>query len=246
MLKYLIFFTLILFIQNLSDKEKEYLEGVYNLTTKTKMNIIANLREEVLSLQEEETILCPSLKSQIMSFGFQITDQDKIKIKVNTYLIFAKEAIKQHVVDNKIRGNGKNDLGELFISYINYGRQWKKYDLLVSEGEKIRALSIFTKKIKDKYITIYFTSLKKITYRYKNFVLINESINEDNPFNNFYYLTEYDYKKILGPFYDYKIVSKNDNIDIPYINVLIKYYSIFSYYVIANKLEYKFITPFEY
>ena len=122
MLKYLIFFTLILFIQNLSDKEKEYLEGVYNLTTKTKMNIIANLREEILSLQEEETILCPSLKSQIMSFGFQITDQDKIKIKVNTYLIFAKEAIKQHVVDNKIRGNGKNDLGELFISYINYGR----------------------------------------------------------------------------------------------------------------------------
>ena len=247
MLKHLIFFTLILFIQNISDDEKVYLKSVYDLVTQSKFNLIDNLKEEVNSLKETDKRLIRSLKDQIKSFGFQITDQDKLNILVDKKESSAKNFIKSLVVDNKIRGNGKHDLGDLFKNQINYSNQWKKFDLLVCEKSKIRALLILTKKIDGKFVTIYFMSLNKITYIHKNFVLINKSINDNNPFNNIYDLTEYDYqkKRKYGIIYEYKEFAKNDKIQLPHIKVLVKYYSIFSYYVIAKALNEKFILPFE-
>ena len=248
MLKHLIFFTLILFIQNISDDEKVYLKSVYDLVTQSKFNLIDNLKEEVNSLKETDVnSIYSSLKDQIRAFGFLITNQDTLNILVHNKESTAKSDIKSLVVNNKIRGNGKNDLGDLFSNQIKYSNQWKKFDLLVCEKSKIRALLILTKKIDGKFVTIYFMSLNKITYIHKNFVLINKSINDNNPFNNIYDLTEYDYKSILGLgiIYEYKEVAKNDKIQLPHIKVLVKYYSIFSYYVIAKALNEKFILPFE-
>ena len=248
MLKHLIFFTLILFIQNISDDEKVYLKSVYDLVTQSKFNLIDNLKEEVNSLKEtDDNSIYSLLKDQIRSFGFQITNQDKLNILVDKKESSAKNFIKSLVVDNKIRGNGKHDLGDLFKNQINYSNQWKKFDLLVCEKPKLSALLILTKKIDGKFVTIYFISLNKITYIHKSFVLINKSINNNNPFNNIYDLTEYDYKSILGLgfIYEYKEIAKNDKIQLPHIKVLVKYYSIFSYYVIAKALNAKFILPFE-
>ena len=248
MLKHLIFFTLILFIQNISDDEKVYLKSVYDLVTQSKFNLIDNLKEEVNSLKEtDDNSIYSLLKDQIRAFGFLITNQDKLNIRVDKKEIYAKNFIKSLVVDNKIRGNGKHDLGDLFKNQINYSNQWKKFDLLVCEKSKIRALLILTKKIDGKFVTIYFMSLNKITYIHKSFVLINKSINDNNPFNNIYDLTEYDYqkKRKYGIIYEYKEFAKNDKIQLPHIKVLVKYYSIFSYYVIAKALNEKFILPFE-
>jgi len=248
MLKHLIFFTLILFIHNFSDDEKVYLKSVYDLVIQSKFNIIDNLKEEVNSLKEtDDNSIYSLLKDQIKSFGFQITDQDKLNIVINDTESNAKSYIKSLVVKNKIRGNGKHDLGDSFNNQINYSNQWKKFDLLVCEKPKIRALLILTKRIDGKFVTIYFMSLNKITYIHKSFVLINKSINDNNPFNNIYDLTEYDYqkKRKYGIIYEYKEVAKNDNIQIPHIKVLVKYYSIFSYYVIAKVINERFISPFE-
>ena len=71
-------------------------------------------------------------------------------------------------------------------------KQWKKYDLLFSKGNKIKTLSILTRKIVNKYVTIYFTSINKLDYPYGEFVLINKSINQFNPFNNKYSDSLYD------------------------------------------------------
>ena len=248
MLKHLIFFTLILFVQNISDDEKVYLKSVYDLVTQSKFNLIDNLKEEVNSLKETDVnSIYSSLKDQIRAFGFLITNQDTLNILVHNKESTAKSDIKSLVVNNKIRGNGKNDLGDLFSNQIKYSNQWKKFDLLVCEKPKIRALLILTKKIDGKFVTIYFMSLNKITYIHKNFVLINKSINDNNPFNNIYDLTEYDYqkKRKYGIIYEYKEFAKNDKIQLPHIKVLVKYYSIFSYYVIAKALNEKFILPFE-
>ena len=246
MLKHLIFFTLILFIQNISDDEKVYLKSVYDLVTQSKFNLIDNLKEEVNSLKETDKRLIRSLKDQIKSFGFQITDQDKLNIVINDTESNAKSFIKSLVVNINIRGNLGRDssklkhLSDLFSNQINYSNQWKKFDLLVCEKPKLSALLILTKKIDGKFVTIYFMSLNKITYIHKSFVLINKSINDNNPFNNIYDLTEYDYKSKL-----FKEIAKNDKIQLPHIKVLVKYYSIFSYYVIAKALNAKFILPFE-
>ena len=78
-----------------------------------------------------------------------------------------------------MRKKGKNELGKTFTNIINYDiNQWKKYDLLVSQGNKINVLTVITKKIVRKYVTIYFTSLAKLQYTHKDFILINKSINE--------------------------------------------------------------------
>ena len=153
--------------------------------------------------------------------------------------------LKSLVVNINIRGNLGRDssklkhLSDLFSNQINYSNQWKKFDLLVCEKPKLSALLILTKKIDGKFVTIYFMSLNKITYIHKNFVLINKSINDNNPFNNIYDLTEYDYKSKL-----FKEIAKNDKIQLPHIKVLVKYYSIFSYYVIAKVINERFISPF--
>ena len=126
-------------------------------------------------------------------------------------------------------------------------KQWKKYDLLFSKGNKIKTLSILTRKIGSKYVTIYFTSIDKLDYPYGDFVLINQSINQFNPFNNKYFMIHYmmNYYKNSNPQCSITEISSDDNMKIAYIDILIRYYSILSYYNIAQAIPDKFPLPFE-
>ena len=198
MFKHLIFFTLILFIQNNdSDDKKSYLKEIYNLFINT--NIISNFENNVNSLNEPESYLgIPKIEEQIKSFGFKILENDVLEIKVHTKKDYAIDSIKDYIYNNKIRLKGKTKLGNTFTNEIIYNNyQWNKYDLLVSQGRKIKELSVFTKKINKKYVSIYFASLSKLDYEYGDFILINKSINQNNPFNNLYSITQYDFNCVF-------------------------------------------------
>ena len=81
MIKYLIFFTLILFIKNeFSETEKEYLQSVNTLTTSTKTNIIEDFKERWKELIEINFI-DPSLKEQLYNIGFGQIKKDELIIK---------------------------------------------------------------------------------------------------------------------------------------------------------------------
>ena len=248
MLKYLVFLTLILFIKNEFSKEEiDYFKSV-NVKVKN-TRISSDLREKVYALNEPSNALdIPSLKEQITSFGFIQTKNDVLKVTTNSKLKYAIESIKKHIYKKEIRDNGKTKLGEKFTEIITYDiHQWHKYDLLVSQKGKINALSILTKKINSKYVTIYFTSMKKLEYTHKGFVLINKSINEDNPFNNKYSMTEYEFEcyDLFGTICAYEEVASGEKIDIPYLDILIRYYSILSYYAISQAIPTSFNLPFE-
>ena len=248
MFKYLIFLTLILFIKNEFSKEEiDYFKSV-NVKVKN-TQISADLREKVEALNEPSNVLgIPSLKEQIKSFGFTLMDNDKLEIQIYNSEEDAKTAIKKHIYDKKIRKKGKTELGITFTKIMTYDiYQWHKYDLLVCQGGKINALSILLKIINSKYVTIYFTSLAKLQYAYDGFVLINKSINEANPFNNKYSMTEYDFKcyDLLGIICAYEKVASGKDIKIPYLDILIRYYSIFSYYAISQAIPTSFNLPFE-
>ena len=247
MLKYLIFLILILFIKNEFSKEEiDYFKSV-NVKVKN-TQISADLREKVEALNEPSNVLgIPSLKEQIKSFGFTLMDNDKLEIQIYNSEGDAKKAIKKHVKDKKIRKNGKKVLGKTFTEIMTFDiNHWHKYDLLVCQGGKINALSILLKIINSKYVTIYFTSLSKLQYAYDGFVLINKSINEANPFNNKYSMTEYDFKcyDLLGIICAYEEVASGEKIDIPYLDILIRYYSILSYYAISQAIPTSFNLPF--
>ena len=248
MLKYLIFLTLILFIKNEFSKEEiEYFKSVNEKVKNTQIS--ADLREKVDALNEPSNALgIPSLKDQIKSIGFIFMKKDNLKITTHYIQINAIASIKTHVYFNEIRDNGKSKLGEKFTEIITYDiHQWHKYDLLVCQRGKINTLSILTKKIKSKYVTIYFTSLAKLQYAYDGFVLINKSINEDNPFNNKFSMTEYEFEcyDLVGAICAYEEVESGENIDIPYLDILIRYYSILSYYAISQAIPTSFKLPFE-
>ena len=88
--------------------------------------------------------------------------------------------------------------------------------------------------------------MAKLQYTHKDFILINKSINENNPFNNIYSMTEYSFNCILlGTICEYKIIASGKDIQIPYLEILIKYYSIFSYYAISQGIGLGFKLPFE-
>jgi len=248
MFKHLIFFTLILFIQNNdSDDKKSYLKEIYNLFINT--NIISNFENNVNSLNEPELYLgIPKIEEQIKNFGFKILENDVLEIKVDKNEDEAIDSIKNYIYDNKIRLKGKTKLGNTFTNEIIYNNyQWNKYDLLVSQGRKIKELSVFTKKINKKYVSIYFASLSKLDYEYGDFILINKSINKNNPFNNFYSITQYDFNCVFfGLACSYDIIASGDNIKTPYAKVLVQYYSILSYYVISQALPANFNVPFNH
>ena len=248
MFKHLIFFTLILFIQNNdSDDKKSYLKEIYNLFINT--NIISNFENNVNSLNEPELYLgIPKIEEQIKNFGFKILENDVLEIKVDKNKDEAIDSIKNYIYDNKIRLKGKTKLGNTFTNEIIYNNyQWNKYDLLVSQGRKIKELSVFTKKINKKYVSIYFASLSKLDYEYGDFILINKSINQYNPFNNLYSITQYDFNCVFfGLSCSYDIIASGDNIKTPYAKVLVQYYSILSYYVISQELPANFNVPFNH
>ncbi len=59
-------------------------------------------------------------------------------------------------------------------------------------------------------------------------------------------MTEYSFNCILlGTICEYKIIASGKDIQIPYLEILIKYYSIFSYYAISQAIPTNFNLPFE-
>ena len=148
MLKYLIFFILILFVQNMfTDNEKEYLKSVYKLTVRPEVDIIQNFREKFKELNEVLFMIFLTLKVQISKIWFQKTLGDELKIEVHDNLNEAINTIKENIT--------KKILGKMEMMYyviilkntMEYDiEQWKKYDLLFSKGNKIKALSILTNK----------------------------------------------------------------------------------------------------
>ena len=250
MLKYLIFFTLILFIQNqFTYDEKKYLRSVYELTVKTEIDIIQNFKEKFEELYE---ILYLSnsvpLKRQISSLKFNKKEKDELEIDVNDTTTKAINKIKEHIISKDFRKYGNELLANLFTKSMEYDvDQWNKYDLLVCKGNTIKVLSILTKKISNKYVTIYFTSLDRLFYPYGEFVLINKSINKDNPFNNNYSMIHYYLDCIKARAQRCLIIkiSSGNYITLKYADILIRYYSILSYNIIAQAIPENFPLPFE-
>ena len=241
MIKYLIFFTLILFIKNeFTETEKEYLQSVNTLTSSTRTNIIEDFKERYNKLIVIN-FFDPSLKEQLYNIGFSEIEKDELIIKEHENEKEAKKAIKAYIVEKNFRKYGNDKLGKVFTENMKYQKQWSKYDLLYCKGNKIKSLSIFTKKInKEKYVTIYFSTFDRIFYEYGDFILINTSINEDNPFNDIYYMTHF---KLNCKYQDCKIMQVLIDITL-YKNILIRYYSILSYYVIAKSIPTNFNKPF--
>jgi hypothetical protein len=241
MFKCLIFFTLILFIKNeFTETEKEYLQSVNTLTTSTRTNIIEDFKERYNKLIEIN-FFNPSLKEQLYNIGFSEIEKDELIIKEHENENEAKKAIKAYIEEKNFRKYGNDKLGKVFTEKMKYQKQWSKYDLLYCKGNKIKSLSILTKKIdKEKYATIYFSTFDRIFYEYGEFVLINNSINEDNPFNDIYSMT---HLKLICNYRDCQI--KSPIIDILlYKNILIRYYSILSYNAIAQAIPANFNKPF--
>jgi hypothetical protein len=85
-----------------------------------------------------------------------LKENNILQIKIHDNESSAKNSIKQHIIEKKMRKKEKNELCKTFTNIINYDiNQWKKYDLLVSQGNKINVLTVITKKIVRKYVTIY-------------------------------------------------------------------------------------------
>ena len=86
--------------------------------------------------------------------------------------------------------------------------------------------------------------MEKISYPYGDFIIINKSTASYpyNPFNNNYSLTQYIYSPIIFNYIKYQI--KNETIN-NFKKLLVKYYSILSYYVIAEAIPASFLKPFE-
>ena len=253
MSKYIIFLLLILSIISkdpTNAEEQDLYKSIYDLTMKTKTNIIQNYREKIESLNEEESTLgYPSLADQIgRKSGFESKSNDILEIKVFTSEDSAKNSIVDYVVKYKIRNTGVHDLGNFFNLDIKYDVQWSKYDLLVCQSKDIRTLSVFTKKYGSKYVNVYFVTINRVKYRYNDFILINKSENTNNPFNNFYLMQayKYDYSFFKALKDSYKIVTEKDDPNVhKYKEVLVKYYSILSYKMIAEKLTENYRLPFE-
>ena len=236
MLKFLIFFTLILFIQNeFTNDEKQYLKEINQLTKSTEIDIIDNFKDIFKNFKEFVILFIP-LKKQISSFKFKKTEKDELGIDVNDNKDNAINKIKEHIKFKKFRKNGNEELGDLFTKPMEYDfNQWNKYDLLFSKGNTIKVLSILTKKFNNKFVTIYFTSLDKFIYPFgENIVLINKSINENNPFNNNYFIVHYQMEcsKSRNPMCS---ISEK-KLTLLYEDIIIRYYSILSYNMIAQAI----------
>ena len=253
MLKYLIFFTLILFIQNNElDEKKNYLLNINFLTTTIEDYTykIKEFEQEVNNLKEEKTYSqIKPFKKQVKESGFVINENITLKVLINENEIENeneyKTLIKNFVFEQKIKKKEKILLDKIFKEKIQYSNnQWNKYDLLVSKEKKINTLSIFTKFDQKKYVTVIVETLEKISYPYGDFIVINKSTAPFpyNPFNNNYYLTQYIYAPLISDFiiYDLNYEIKNN-----FKKLLVKYYSILSYYVIAEAIPAPFLKPFE-
>ena len=250
MLKYLIFFTLILFIQNNElDEKKTYLLNINFLTTTIKdySYKIKEFEQEVNNLKEETFSNIKPFKKQVKESGFVINKNIKLKVLINKNENELKTVIQSFVFGQKIKKTEKPLLDKIFTEMIQYSNnQWNKYDLLVCKENKINTLSIFTQLdiYKKKYVTVIVETLEKISYPYGDFIIINKSIAPFpyNPFNNNYYLTQYIYTPIIANYivYDINYEIKNN-----FKKLLVKYYSILSYYVIAEAIPAPFLKPFE-
>ena len=241
MLKYLIFFTLILFIKNnnLTQEEKNYLLTINELTTKTKDDIKKDFEGEIKNLKK---YFDPDIKTFLKDFtenGFNIKENVTLKVLIDQDEDKSKMLIPNYIKDICDFKTKKRDvLVQLFMNKIMYSNsQWSKYDLLLTKGKKINSLSIFTKKIDKNYMTVYVKTWNRISYP-KGLILINNSINEDNPFNNKYVYSLFSY--IIDRYLEYSSLLLE-----PLIRVLVKYYSILSYYAIAEAIHAKFVIPFE-
>ena len=239
MLKYLIFFTLILFIQNeFTDDEKLFLNKIYYLTKTTEIDIIQNFKETLENFHENVVKFVP-LKEQISIKGFIKTEKDEFEIDYKDKKQKAINKIILHIKSKNFIKDGNEVLGNLFTKSIEYGvNQWNKYDLLFTKGNTIKVLSILTKKINNKFVTIYCTSLDKFIYPFREFVLINKSINDSNPFNNNYIIFHY---KMECSKYRVPNCSIVPNLfGNRFADVLIRYYSILSYNMIAQAISLSF------
>ena len=250
MLKYLIFFTLILFIQNNElDEKKDYLKNI-NFLTKRVENYtykIKEFEEEVDNLIEEKPNSKPKpIKKQIKESGFVINENIKLNVLINDNENEPKTKIHNLICNQKTtrkQNNKKELLGKIFTDIIQYSnKQWSKYDLLISKEKKINTLSIFTQLDTKKYVTVIVQTLEKIYYPYGDFIIINKltAPYPYNPFNNNYSLSQYTYDPSKSEYIKFEGEIKNN-----LINVLVKYYSLLSYYVIAEAIPASFLKPFE-
>ena len=240
MLKFLIFFTLILFIQNynLNKVEKDYLITINDLTTKTKDDIKKDFEDEITNLEKDTSWQVKTFLNNFSKSGFNIKEKVSLKILIDKNEYNHKRLIQNYITSiSGFKRKKLADLITLFMDKIKYSdKQWSKSDLLVTKEKNIiNTLSIFTKKIDKNYVTVYVITWNKMSY-YKSLILINNSINEDNPFNN-----KYDYNLLTHSPEGYLEYSSSE----PLIRVLVKYYSILSYYAIAQAIPAKFVIPFE-
>ena len=250
MLKYLIFFTLILLIQNeFNSNQIYYLRDVYNLFKSPKIPVIEKFEEMILKSEENRLNKGNNdlLEVQIKKFGFNLKENVHLKVSFAKNKKKAKDDIIKYIEEKNMRDKHDKELAELFTQGIEYDNiQWRKYDLLISTKGTINALSILTKKTPNECVTIYFTSMGKLKYSSSTFVLINKSINIDNPFNDYFSLTQYERKWCLFCIQKhYMEIAKGNKINIPDKDILIRYYSILSYSLIANELNERYVKPFE-
>ena len=261
MSKYIIILLLLTSISSKKNKNNDLTEEeknkclyqIYNLFTNTKNYNIIKDYEELFPLDEENNILYSiKLGEEIGRISaFEIKKNDILEIKDFNSEKDAKKSIIKYAEKYEIRDNGINDLGHFFTQQMKYNtNQWSKYDLLVSQKYGISTLSVFTNKYNSRFVNVYFVTIKRVKYPYNDFILINKSENPNNPFNNFYsmevYRYDYHFQIIRQAEKQYKTVSNDENKYIhKYKGTLVKYYSILSYYAIANKIKEKFPLPFE-
>ena len=158
----------------------------------------------------------------------------KMKIKQKSYKSIYRR--------KNFRNYGNDKLGKVFTEKMEYQKQWSKYDLLFVKEIKLNHFLYLQKRlIKRNYVTIYFSTFDRIFYEYGDFVLINNSINKINPFNDIYSMT---HLKLICIYHDCEIVPPLIDI-LLYKNILIRYYSILSYNVIAEAIPANFNKPFE-
>ena len=249
MSKYLIFLLFSVSTFSKQFTENDYLNDILKYASNTNPNIIDKYKEFFPLNEKKSYLTIPSLEDQIgRKSGFDKKDYDELIFKEFDDVNKAKQDIIEYIAKKSIRKTNSNDTADYFVKNMNYNyKQWTKYDLLVSKSKEISTLSVFTKKVVTKFVNVYFITIKRLKNRYTDFILINKSENEDNPFNSFYSIELYlnIYKTLITKQFKFTTIPKGNDIH-NYKNVLVQYYSILSYSAIADKVKYnKFKVPFD-
>lgn len=211
-------------IEDLTDEEEEMFEDAYFY--------IKSVNNEIKNAFEDKYYSYVSfLQKSIFDSKFELNDKkDILGIKI----FDLEEEVEDFIIFNLTNNFGltKSDFQyrEIFSNIVtkNFGNQWKKFDLIFSLGQTVSSISVFQKFYDYKFILIYFSSLKKLKFQGK-FILINRSIDYNNPFNNIFD------PSILIIDRKFRILKEDE--------ILVKYFSVLSYNAFGHLLNLEFILP---